>query len=311
MIPGKIKLACMLIVPYLTKVLYMRRLTPLGIHTQAIIQLLRLELESSHQDQQIIMLIRAAAPRILARHILCREHILGRTVRLLAEFAQDSFESRITRFIADACDVLNLLKREQNELEGEHVRRTQSVADLTELLYNLLQEMEAWLEQHGTSTKPRRVSLRLLQNTDWPLPSARTTVLVFDNIRAARGWILFHMCCIRSFDVLVESQTAYLPYAGRDHLPTARQSTPRIWQSRASLNESSHFLLDIAPFLIGLTDKDGNETTSPLHDTGLLIVQYPLWTIEQSSFVPVDAKLEASVLLSFIEKQRSVVRQLS
>ncbi|KAK0305658.1 hypothetical protein LTR29_008448 [Friedmanniomyces endolithicus] len=139
------------------------------------------------------------------------------------------------------------------------------------------------------------------------------TILICTQNWMARAWTLIHMCYVRISETLLGLQ---LPdeavHPNDDHDGGGMVVGPGATKLRlrARLDTSSRFLLDLTPFLMGLTDESGSASMTPtpvLQDSGLLIVQYPLWMILQARFVTPAAKTEAAMLLGFIDEQRRVV----
>ncbi|TKA77652.1 hypothetical protein B0A55_04618 [Friedmanniomyces simplex] len=271
------------------------------------------------QDQRTIALARAAAPRIQARQLLSTQPLLGTSIRAIAQLAESPVDARIARFVADACDDMHVLEAAQRRLTTiEEATAAQAVRHSANVLYELLRELEDWLEHCGTLVLPEltRVPLYIPGTVEWPLPrsATTTTILTCEHIWVARAWTLIHMCYVRISDALLGSGTHDTVVHGIDGAcGTIAGEGDRVPQLHARLNTSSRLLLDLAPFLMGLTDEFGCARTTPvLQDTGLLIVQYPLWTIGQSKFGPSPAtKREASELLGFIEEQLRVVDRVT
>jgi len=299
------------------KLLYIRRPTPLGIHTRAIIRLVELESQGhALGEPRGIALARFAARRVQARQLLyVRESLLDTDDRTSTHLAGDPLEICILRFVADACDAMRALevrqtmwmRREAGALEPPE----------TDVLLTLLRGMEDWLKDCSATTLPRltRVPLQIPSTLKWPLPrtAMAATILICTQNWMARAWTLIHMCYVRISETLLGLQ---LPdeavHPNDDHDGGGMVVGPGATKLRlrARLDTSSRFLLDLTPFLMGLTDESGSASMTPtpvLQDSGLLIVQYPLWMILQARFVTPAAKTEAAMLLGFIDEQRRVV----
>ncbi|KAK0773044.1 hypothetical protein LTR91_023157 [Friedmanniomyces endolithicus] len=299
------------------ELLYIRRPTPLGIHTRAIIRLVELESQGhALGEPRGIALARFAARRVQARQLLyVRESLLGASHRTATHLAENPLDIRILRFVADACDAMRVLEVEQTKW----MRRDAGTSDPPEagVLLTLLRGMEDWLEKCNTTTLPRptRVPLHIPSALKWPLPrtAMATTILIYSQDWMARAWTLIHMCYVRISETLLGLQPPdEAVHRNDEHDGGGMVVGPGATKLRlrARLDTSSRLLLDLTPFLMGLTDENGSASMTPtpvLQDSGLLIVQYPLWMLLQARFVAPAAKTEAAVLLSFIDEQRRVV----
>lgn len=245
------------------------------------------------QDFLAATLIRATAPRLQARYLLCGEPSLGNAVRSLAQFAEHELDARVAVFIADACGVLYALQGQHHELDDQDSCQNTSQM-LVESLRDTLHDMEDWLESRAKETKPKLLRLPIQSVERWPLPMTRSTILVASQTWTGRGWILFHMCKLKILNAFINAS-----------VPGPLQGTSE--QAEIDLRPSTDFLLSLLPPLIGIVDKHGQLQPLPqLHDTGLLIAQYPLWLIGATQHAPEQAKAEASSLLRFVEEQRSI-----
>nr|OQO16260.1 hypothetical protein B0A51_17105 [Rachicladosporium sp. CCFEE 5018] len=83
------------------ELLYIRRPTPVGIHTTAIIRLLQIEMQKSTMQPQSMMLVRAAAPRIQARQLLDIEADFSDCIRSCAQVTRDPTDVRMANLISD------------------------------------------------------------------------------------------------------------------------------------------------------------------------------------------------------------------
>ena len=277
----------------------MRRSSPLGIHTHAIVRLLQLRRNEYTLGPQSLLLMRAAAPRIQARQLLCDSPDLSGDIRSFAMSAEHQLSVHVAKFVADACDIMHVVKVHQKNL-AKGLANPQPLAELSHKLFKLLSETQLWFEQDSTP-RPRSVALHSQQDVYWSLPTARATILVSDHTWVARDWVLFHMCCIKISDILLDISMDYL-----------RQTIDEDIQSHlATLIASSRFLLDMMPFVMGIANENGAISAPVLCDIGLLIAHYPLLVLTRSKHLPSDAKLEASTLLTFIEAQRNIVTKTS
>ena len=250
--------------------------------------------------------MRAAAPRIQARQLLCIEAGLSESIRSLASVADNSIDLQIAHFVADASDMMRVLAAKRTSLARGEADMT-SIDDLTRMMYSLAHETGVRLDHCNTLPRLRRVALSRHPTTEWPASATRTTVLVSDSIWATRIWITYHMCHLTIMDRLLQSQGHGMsPDCHEDGLDatTSGLHTPSLL---SALNASIDYLLDVVPFLTGLIDIYGKPGVGQPNDTGLLIAQYPLWTIEHSLSAKQNAKHEASQLQRFIVRQRRLL----
>ncbi|OQO02787.1 hypothetical protein B0A48_11069 [Cryoendolithus antarcticus] len=138
------------------EILYIRRPTPLGIHTGAVVRLLQIEMRKSSMHPKSTMLIRAAAPRIQARQLLCIDADLSDCIRSCAQISQDLTDVRVANFICDVCHELRFLKTAQVRQNAASIC-TRSVEDVIRRLQDLVFTEESyWAPITGDMAESRR-----------------------------------------------------------------------------------------------------------------------------------------------------------
>ena len=291
----------------LTKILYIRRSTPYGVHTPAIVQLLASALEKPPHDAQATQLWMAAFPRIQARQILCIDARLGPIIRSLASLSSNTFDVRIANFVADACELMHELTIELELLKLGQAKIA-SVICLYQLINDLARDMRVWLKHCGLVPQLQEVDLELSDGVQWPTSGRPQTAFTAKVPGAARAWTLYHMCNIKIIDALLQYHLSDLAGGSSGGFESDSDSPgdPRLLL--IGLHENCRILLDLAPFVVGLCDNTGRVLNSSLQDIGLLIVQYPLWTIQQSTFASQEMKARAFCLLELVAAQRGITR---
>ncbi|KAK3067901.1 hypothetical protein LTR53_014943 [Teratosphaeriaceae sp. CCFEE 6253] len=221
------------------------------------------------------------------------------SIRSMIRSIGGPLDNRLADFVADACEMTRSLGEEMAWSAG-----AVSAESLASALHGLLMGMEGWLEDSNAIPIPRRTHVSPEQTAMWPFKYLGLTILTSDQIWVARSWIIIHMCYIRIADALLAYTERCLLQDHAKQLPTSKSLLERV-------ATSADLLLSMTPPLIGLTDDDDGfvRPTPALNDTGLLIVQYPLWMIRQSTSSSSEAKGQACMLLSFIEERRSIINR--
>ncbi|KAK3070251.1 hypothetical protein LTR53_010792 [Teratosphaeriaceae sp. CCFEE 6253] len=245
-------------------------------------------------------LLRAASPRIQARQLLNVGPSIATSIRSMMRSIGGPLDNRLADSVADACEMTRSLGEEMAWSAG-----AVSAESLASALHGLLMGMEGWLEDSNAIPIPRRTHVSPEQTAMWPFKYLGLTILTSDQIWVARSWIIIHMCYIRTADALLAYTERCLLQDHAKQLPPSKSLLERV-------ATSADLLLSMTPSLIGLTDDDDGfvRPTPALNDTGLLIVQYPLWMIRQSASSSPEAKEQACMLLSFIEERRSIINRM-
>ncbi|KAK3670071.1 hypothetical protein LTR78_010011 [Recurvomyces mirabilis] len=280
------------------EILYIRRPAPLGAHTSAIVELLRLRDLQAPDCTHESAFERIAAPRILARQLLCGLPSMTRKGRHETMLGTTVLDRRVAKLVNESCDLLYMLKgglydsavaRASDEGQAMAMRR----------LCSVLVDTQRWLDSDKHVSRLWRVEGHGLEDQASPLVSARPSILVSGQIWVIRDWILYHMSRIKIFEAIIDkSRTGWSDVASR-HFSNTQTCLEEICSG-------CNFLLDTMPFLIGSVDVHGAATGLPLNDTGLLIAHYPLWLIEGCKYASPDSLHSAKALLGYIQAQRSL-----
>lgn len=262
---------------------------PTGIHTPAIARIIEMQTSFGASDHHITRLARAAAPRVLARQVVSGLPSFIKDVEDYATSTTHPQDLRVSAFVGNVCDKLYTLRLE---------RAQQSVACVAASLLDQLTATLSYLQQCDVSFQMERVQLQGGELPAWPCGSSGSAVLVADRLWVARNWILFHMCRMKVLDALlnISGPVKDAPFIGdtRDYL--------------LELAESSSFLLDALPFTMGLVDREGHVRDQLLlHDLGVMVAHYPLWTILLCDKCPPNDKTVAAAMMRYIDEQRSIV----
>ncbi|KAK4553041.1 hypothetical protein LTR86_009965 [Recurvomyces mirabilis] len=277
------------------EILYIRRPAPLGAHTSAIVELLRLRDLQAPDCTHESAFERIAAPRILARQLLCGLPSMTRKGRHEPMLGTTILDRRVAKLVNESCDLLHMLKA---ELYGTVTLRAtdEGRAIAMRQLCAMLVDTQHWLDSDKHVSRLWRVETRGLKDQNSPLVFARPSILVSGQIWVIRDWVLYHMSRIKILEAMVAEDRV----AWRDAAFTKTQTC------LGEISSSCDFLLDTMPFLIGIVDIEGAATGQPLNDTGLLIAHYPLWLIEGCKYASPDALHSAKALLGYIQAQRSL-----
>lgn len=283
----------------------MRRPAPLGSHTSAIVRFLQLRRKEGRYDPRCVEMWRAAYPRLQARQLLCGLPSFDKSIGYLEMLGDNALDRCVATFVSEACDGMYSLKGMLDRVIEEQATAADLIQHSSEL-YRLLQETAYTLEHDTSLPNMREIAVPLPLHPYWPDSFVRSRILVSERFWIARDWILFHMCRIKILDLLLDVEDHCL----RHYAAVSSWTLPH-WAldkqlALSRLNESCQILLDIMPFLMGLTNNHGQKTHAHFRDTGLLIAHYPLWTIKQSKNVWYETRQDVEVLLRFFETYRSI-----
>lgn len=267
---------------------------PTGIHTPAIARIIEMQTPLGASDHRFARLARAAAPRVLARQIVSDLPSFIKDFEDYATSTTHPQDLRISAFVGSVCDRLHTIR-----LECAAGRSTQhSAVCMAECLLDQLSRTLSYLRQCDASLKLKRVRLQEGKLSAWPHGSSKSAVLVADRLWVARNWILSHMCRMKVLDALLNifGPVEDAPFLGdtKDYL--------------LELAESSSILLDALPFTMGLVDRECHVRDQlQLHDLGVMVAHYPLWTILQCDNCPPEDRTVAAGIMRYIDEQRSIV----
>ena len=291
----------------------MSRNEPLGVHTQAILQLLELRKTYATANNQDFGLWRSAHQRIYARQLFCG--IPSLTAFRLFDLTVDGNqpEVRTIKFVADACDVMYQLKNERDKVVEQGNR--QELHHTCAKLRTLMDEAHGWLKHSTAVPKPRRVSFNVQADPELRQVFPNPSVIAYDNFWAARDRLLFNICSTKILDTLIELRTqAFVSdHSGYLDIDRTRYFLLDLQPDLAAMQAKCRFILDMVPLLIGLVDSNGVTNIDPwtLNDTGVLTVKSPLNAIGRFNYVLPNIKIEAKAVVNFLDAHRHVVPNLN
>lgn len=261
----------------------------MGVHTTAIVQLLKLRSQMTTHSWPGLNLGRVAGPRLLARQLLCKVPPLYKDLSTKALLGPHEFDRIIAHFVNETCELLYCHSRTTTSGVPEQ--------SCPESLSGLLQRTETELDDQSTIPRLYELSVDLAKH----YPFCTTPkVFVTNTVWVARDWILFHMARLRILDVLSDLSIQ----VQKDGRPCEGIQCSYL----SGLSESCEFLLGTVPWVVGAITDDGNVANDRLCDTGLLIAQYPLWLVRDCTNAPRDAIEAAISTLEYIDRQRCILR---
>lgn len=252
--------------------------------------------------------MQAASPRIQARLLLHNQPNLVMAVRHLTLSCERVFDRRTSLFLADICELLSRLEPKPDDICTSENIPSQSLSQLIQILGDMEDWLKGCTESKMQTVRADQISpLAAKLHPAWSLPIRWSRMLVMENSWAARNLILFHMGKIKVLDTLMGYSTQQHDIDGMFEYPTKPVLVSSEQWICDGLHNSSRTIFDLVPYVIGLIDKSGKMNMSlSLHDLGLLVIQYPLWMLQQATFVPSDAKTDATTLLAYFRRQRSL-----